>query len=236
MGAISEHLNSIKERIRSACINAGRPEGSVRLLAVSKTQASSSVEEAVLAGQSEFGENYLQEGIEKIQTLSHLRKQIQWHLIGPLQSNKTRLAAENFDWVQSIDRLKIAQRLSEQRPTNLPPLNVCVQINISHEPSKSGIFENDAIELCEAIAKLPRLTLRGLMAIPEPNSGNTPLKAMNELFVKIRTRLHHQGLAPSFDTLSLGMSDDLELAIIEGSTMVRIGTAIFGSRPKPAQN
>lgn len=236
MGTISEHLNNIKERIRSASQTAGRSEGSVRLLVVSKTQASSSVEEAVLAGQSEFGENYLQEGIEKIQALNHLRKKIQWHLIGPLQSNKTKLAAENFDWVQSIDRLKIAQRLSEQRPANLPPLNVCVQINISNEDSKSGISQNDAIELCEAIAKLPHLKLRGLMAIPEPNSGNAPLKAMNELFVKIRTRLHEQDLAPSFDTLSLGMSDDLELAIAEGSTMVRIGTAIFGSRLKSAQN
>lgn len=234
MSEISKHLNVIKERIHAATQIVGRPNGSVRLLAVSKTQTSSSVEEAVRSGQFEFGENYLQEGIDKIQALSHLREKIQWHLIGPLQSNKTKLAAENFDWVQSVDRLKIAQRLSEQRSSNLPLLNVCVQINISAEESKSGISENEALELCEAIAKLPHLNLRGLMAIPQPGSGNTPLKAMHDLFIKIKNRLHEQGLASSFDTLSLGMSDDLELAISEGSTMVRIGTAIFGSRPKSA--
>jgi hypothetical protein len=236
MSDISERLRDIKERIRKATQSAGRADLSVRLLAVSKMQTSNSVEEAVLAGQFEFGENYLQEGIDKIQALSHLREKIQWHLIGPLQSNKTKLAAENFDWIQSVDRLKIAQRLSEQRPANLPALNVCVQINISAEESKSGISENEAFALCETIAKLPHLALRGLMAIPQPNSGNAPLKAMHDLFINIKSQLNAQGLAPSFDTLSLGMSDDLELAIAEGSTMVRIGTAIFGSRPKSAQN
>ncbi len=234
MSEISVHLNQIKERIRSASLAVGRAEDPVRLLAVSKTQPSSSVEEAVLAGQFEFGENYLQEGVEKIQTLQHLRGKIQWHLIGPLQSNKTKLAAENFDWIQSVDRLKIAQRLSDQRPADLPALNVCVQINISNEESKSGATPAEALELCEAIAKLPHLSLRGLMAIPQANSGKPPLKAMHDLFVNIKAQLNNQGLASSFDTLSLGMSDDLELAIAEGSTMVRIGTAIFGSRAKAA--
>lgn len=231
MNSIAERLNHIHERINSACVRAQRSIHTVELLAVSKLQPSSMVEEAIQAGQISFGENYLQEGIEKIDALKHHREKIQWHLIGPLQSNKTKLAAEYFDWVQSVDRLKIAQRLSEQRPNKLKELNVCVQVNISHEESKSGVLENDALALCDQISKLPGLKLRGLMAIPAPGATPEIYLAMKHLFVSIKAHLNGQGLGSDFDTLSLGMSDDLELAIEYGSTMVRIGTAIFGARP-----
>jgi pyridoxal phosphate enzyme (YggS family) len=230
MNSIADRLKHIHERINSACVLAKRNTDTVELLAVSKLQPSSMVEEAFQAGQVSFGENYLQEGIEKIDALKHHREKIQWHLIGPLQSNKTKLAAEYFDWVQSIDRLKIAQRLSEQRPKNLKELNVCVQVNISHEESKSGVLADDALDLCDQISKLPGLKLRGLMTIPAPSSGPAIYQAMNDLFAKIKAHLNTQGLGGDFDTLSLGMSDDLELAIEYGSTMVRIGTAIFGAR------
>lgn len=231
MNSITERLNHIHERIDSACVRTQRNSHTVELLAVSKLQASSMVEEAFQAGQVSFGENYLQEGIEKIDALKHHREKIQWHLIGPLQSNKTKLAAEYFDWVQSVDRLKIAQRLSEQRPKNLKELNVCVQVNISHEESKSGVLENNALVLCDQVSTLPGLKLRGLMAIPALGAGPAIYQAMNDLFAKIKAHLNTQGLGGDFDTLSLGMSDDLELAIEYGSTMVRIGTAIFGARP-----
>jgi pyridoxal phosphate enzyme (YggS family) len=201
----------------------------VQLLAVSKNFDAETVQLAIAAGLTDFGENYLQEGLAKIAALP--RPNLRWHFIGPIQSNKTRSLAEQFDWVHSVDRLKIAQRLSEQRPTELPPLNVCVQVNISGEASKSGCTPDETLALCQAIAALPRLRLRGLMAIPAPAAPGTdtraPFRALRELFEQVRTVT---GLGAGFDTLSAGMSDDLEAAIAEGATMVRIGTAIFGSR------
>jgi pyridoxal phosphate enzyme (YggS family) len=230
MSHIAQNLQEILGRINHAVTKARRDSGSVKLLAVSKTQPTQSIRDAISAGQKDFGENYLQEAIEKISDLQEFRSDITWHLIGPLQSNKTRPAAESFDWVQSVDREKIALRLSEQRPDALKPLNVCVQINISGEATKSGITPDLALALCEQVARLPKLSLRGLMAIPEPGAQNMTLAAMKELFESIKAKLSSEKLAPNFDTLSLGMSDDLEEAIAAGSTMVRIGTAIFGKR------
>lgn len=230
MSHVAQNLREILARINGACLKANRNPGDVKLLAVSKTQPSQAIRDAISEGQRDFGENYLQEAIEKINELQEFRSDIAWHLIGPLQSNKTRPAAENFDWVQSVDREKIAQRLSEQRPDSLKPLNVCVQINISGEASKSGITPEEALELCEIVARLPKLNLRGLMAIPEPGANNMSLNSMHQLFDNIKFALLKNGLAPDFDTLSLGMSDDLEEAIAAGSTMVRVGTAIFGKR------
>lgn len=230
MNPIALNLQEINKRINDACTSSHRELKSVKLLAVSKTQPAQAVREAFLAGQTAFGENYLQEAIEKIEGLKEFRSQIEWHLIGPLQSNKTRPASENFDWVQSVDRQKIAERLSEQRPKHLDPLKVCVQINISGEDSKSGISPDEAVDLCIKVAKLPNLSLRGLMTIPEPGAKNMTLKSMKDMFELIKSNLHKENLAPDFDTLSLGMSDDLEDAIAAGSTMVRIGTAIFGKR------
>ena len=202
---------------------------SVTLLAVSKTFGAESVRDAVAAGEHRFGENYVQEGLDKIAALADLRGQIEWHLIGPLQSNKTRAVAEAFDWVHSVDRLKIAQRLSEQRPAHLAPLQVCLQVNISGEASKSGLAPDEVPAVARAVAALPRLVLRGLMAIPEPAADfaaqRTPHRALHELLA----RLCVDGLA-SLDTLSIGMSADLEAAIVEGATIVRVGSAIFGAR------
>jgi len=201
---------------------------SVTLLAVSKTFSATAVREAHAAGQLRFGENYVQEALTKMEQLGDLRSALEWHLIGPLQSNKTRVVAESFDWVHSVDRLKIAARLSEQRPTALPPLQVCIQVNISGETSKSGAAPAEVPALAKAVAQLPRLRLRGLMAVPEPapdfETQRLPHRALAELF----GQLCAQGLA--LDTLSMGMSADLEAAICEGATMVRVGTAIFGNR------
>lgn len=218
--------------MRKACARAGREPAGVRLLAVSKGFGPAAVGAAAAAGQREFGENYAQEGATKIAALAAAgRRDLVWHFIGPLQSNKTRLAAENFHWVQSVDRLKIAERLSAQRPPSLPPLNVCVQVNISGEASKSGCAPDETATLCAALARLPRLRLRGLMAIPAPASGETvrpAFRALRELYEDIRGR----GLVPAaeFDTLSMGMTADFEIAIEEGATLVRIGSAIFGPR------
>ena len=228
MPDLTHNLEAVRQRIASAAHAAGRDERSVELLAVSKTFPADDVRAAHAAGQRAFGENYVQEAIAKIETLADLRASLEWHFIGPLQSNKTRPVAEHFDWVHSVDRLKIAQRLSEQRPDNLPPLNVCLQINISGEASKSGVSIPEAVEVAQAIAALPRLTLRGLMAIPEP-AGDTdaqraPHRQLRELFERLRA----DGL--ELDTLSMGMSADLEAAVLEGATIVRIGTAIFGAR------
>lgn len=231
MSQIVDQLHQVQDRIDQACQRASRTIGSVTLLAVSKTHDASSIEQAFKAGQTHFGENYIQEAIEKIEQLKEYRDQISWHLIGPLQSNKTKIAAENFDWVQSVDRLKIAQRLSAQRPEHLSPLNICIQINISEEESKSGISASAATELCLAVAKLPHINLRGLMTIPEPGSDSSSFLAMYQLFKDIQKQLTQHHLAPTFDTLSMGMSDDLEPSIAAGSTMVRVGTAIFGKRP-----
>ena len=228
---IADNLQLVRERIARACEAATRPVQSVTLLAVSKTFGAAEVREAHAAGQRRFGENYVQEGLDKIATLADLRASIEWHLIGPLQSNKTRAVAQAFDWVHSVERLKTAQRLSEQRPDSLPPLNVCLQVNISGEASKSGLAPADVAATARAVAALPRLKLRGLMAIPEPVAGadlaaqRRPFRALRSLF----DRLVGEGLA--LDTISAGMSDDLEAAILEGATMVRIGSAIFGRRP-----
>lgn len=227
---ISENIQSVRSRIRQACVTADRPARDVTLLVVSKTFAAAAVREAFAAGERHFGENYVQEALDKIAALADLRAQIEWHMIGPLQSNKTRTVAEHFDWVHTVDRLKIAQRLSEQRPAGLPPLQVCLQVNISGEASKSGVAPADTLALALAVAKLPRLRLRGLMVIPEPEmdlaAQRAPLRVTRELLLQ----LQRSGL--DVDTLSMGMSADLEAAVLEGSTMVRIGTAIFGSRVK----
>lgn len=225
--SISQNLATISQQIQQYCQQANRPEQSVKLLAVSKTKPISAIAEAIEAGQCAFGENYVQEGIEKIQHFAE-NDTLEWHFIGLLQSNKTRVVAEHFDWVQTIDRLKIAQRLSEQRPERLPALNVLIQINISDEASKSGISAKEMVELATQISQLPRLKLRGLMAIPKPESEpeqqKIALAQMNELFLQLQSQFE------GIDTLSMGMSDDMPSAIECGSTMVRIGTAIFGAR------
>lgn len=227
MATIPDNIQQVRTRMESACAAAQRPAQGVELLCVSKTQGPQAVREAAAAGQRRFGENYVQEALEKIAALHDLRDRIEWHLIGPLQSNKTRAVAEHFDWVQSVDRLKTAQRLSEQRPAQLPPLQVCLQVNISGEASKGGVPPGEVAGLAAAVAALPRLRLRGLMAIPEPaaefEAQRRPHRALRELMASL-------GL-PGLDTLSMGMSADLEAAITEGSTLVRVGTAVFGQRP-----
>lgn len=228
MSHIAENLQEVRARIEQAAQAAHRPADAIHLLAVSKTFPADDVRAAFAAGQRAFGENYVQEALSKIEALADLRAPIEWHFIGPLQSNKTRPVAEHFDWVHSIDRLKIAQRLSEQRPEALPPLNVCLQVNVSGEASKSGAEPSEALALARAIAALPNLTLRGLMSIPEPaadlQAQRAPHRVLRTLFNTLRT----EGLA--LDTLSMGMSGDLEAAVLEGATIVRIGTAIFGKR------
>jgi len=230
MTMIATNLHHVRTRIAAACTTAGRPPEAVALLAVSKTFPPEAVREALAAGQVAFGENYVQEGVDKIAALSDVRTQLQWHCIGPLQSNKTRVVAEQFDWVHSIDRLKIAERLSAQRPAHLPPLQVCLQVNVDGGANKSGVAASDALALAQAVVALPRLRLRGVMAIPEPADG---FEAQRALFLQAREvyeRLRDAGIT-SLDTLSLGMSADLEAAVAAGSTMVRVGTAIFGGRP-----
>lgn len=230
MTTIEQRIRNVQQRIEKCCQNCGREATEVRLLAVSKTYDSSFIEQAMLAGQYAFGENYVQEGVEKIQLLAHYKKTnpLQWHFIGPLQSNKTALVAESFDWVHSIDRFKIAQRLSAQRPTHLPPLQVCLQVNTDAGPNKSGTHVSEVIELAKAVAQLPQLTLRGLMAIPEPYPTYQETLASHLLLKAIFNDLNEQGF--QLDTLSMGMSADLEAAIEAGSTMVRVGSAIFGAR------
>lgn len=223
---LSARLQNLVIRIARAAEAAGRDAADVRLLAVSKTWPADSVREAAAAGQRAFGENYVQEGAEKVDALAGLG--LEWHFIGPLQSNKTRQVANRFAWVHSIDRLKIAERLSAQRDVHLPPLAVCIQVNVSGEASKSGVAPDELPALAHAVAALPRLRLRGLMAIPEPTSDVALQRARFAALRALRDRLNAEGLA--LDTLSMGMSDDLEAAIAEGSTMVRVGTAIFGSR------
>jgi pyridoxal phosphate enzyme (YggS family) len=230
MGSIDSNLQEVKQRIASACLAAGRDAQSVTLLAVSKTFGAEAVRLAQAAGQREFGENYVQEALAKIEALTDLRSVLEWHLIGPLQSNKTRAVAEAFDWVHSVDRLKIAQRLAEQRPPQLPPLQICLQVNISGEASKSGLLPAEAAEVAAAVAALPheRIRLRGLMAIPEPVGDPAAMRVPHRALRELLARLNDGGLA--LDTLSMGMSADLEAAVAEGSTVVRVGTAIFGGR------
>lgn len=228
MATIANNLQLVRNRIQAACAQTGRPADSVTLLAVSKTFPAVTVRDAFHAGQRWFGENYVQEALDKIDELADLREQITWHLIGPLQSNKTRVVAEHFDWVQSVDRLKIAQRLSEQRPAHLPPLQVCIQVNTSGEESKSGVAPGEALALAQAVTALPRLQLRGVMALPAP-SPDPAVQA--EALAQVRVvfeQLRAAGL--SLDVLSMGMSADLEAAVAQGSTMVRVGTALFGQR------
>ena len=222
-------LQQVRHRIARACAAAGRPVQAVTLLAVSKTFGADAVRALVAEGQTAFGENYVQEALAKIDALADLRPRLEWHLIGPLQSNKTRVVAEAFDWVHSIDRLKIAERLSEQRPAALAPLQVCLQVNISGEDSKSGVAPADVPALARAVAALPRLRLRGLMAIPEPAADFAAQRVPHRALRLLMDELRGQGLA--LDTLSMGMSADLEAAVAEGATLVRVGTAIFGGRP-----
>ena len=232
MTSVIGNLKTVLNRIGDACQQAGRPVDSVTLLAVSKTFPAGAVRDAFDAGCRQFGENYVQEALDKIADLADLRSQITWHLIGPLQSNKTRPVAEAFDWVHSVDRLKIAQRLSEQRPAGLPPLQVCLQVNISGETSKSGMLPAEVPAVARAVAALPRLRLRGLMAIPEPAEGEAAQRAPHRALRELLVALNDDGLA--LDTLSMGMSADLEAAVAEGATIVRVGTAIFGGRTYPA--
>jgi hypothetical protein len=229
---ISHNLQLVSHRIKQACAAADRALDEVTLLAVSKTFGFEAVREAAACGQFRFGENYVQEALDKMDALRDARasggQALEWHLIGPLQSNKTRPVAERFDWVHSVDRLKIAQRLSEQRPAGLPPLNVLVQVNTSGEDSKSGIAPAEAPALARAIALLPRLQLRGLMALPAPSPEEAAQHAAHHGLKTLFDTLRAEGLP--LDTLSMGMSADLEAAIAEGATMVRVGTAIFGGR------
>ncbi|NWC93575.1 MULTISPECIES: YggS family pyridoxal phosphate-dependent enzyme [unclassified Pseudomonas] len=223
MSTIADNIGLVSERIRAAAQAAQRDADSVHLLAVSKTKPADAVREAYAAGMRDFGENYLQEALGKQAELTDLP--LSWHFIGPIQSNKTRAIAENFAWVHSVDRLKIAQRLSEQRPADLPPLNICIQVNVSGEASKSGCTPADLPALADAISALPRLKLRGLMAIPEPTDDRAEQDAA---FATVRDL--QAGLNLPLDTLSMGMSHDLESAIAQGATWVRIGTALFGAR------
>ena len=228
MAMIADKIAQVRARIARACAGAGRDVQSVTLLCVGKTFPPAALREAFEAGERCFGENYVQEGIDKIAVLADLRGAIEWHLVGPLQSNKTRVVAEQFDWVHSIDRVKTAQRLNEQRPAHLAPLQVCLQVNISAQASKSGVAPADLAGLAHAVAGLPRLRLRGLMAIPEPAADSERRRAPYRALRGLRDALGESGLA--LDTLSMGMSDDLEAAIAEGATLVRIGSAIFGAR------
>jgi len=230
MTTISSHLQAVHARIAAAAERAGRPAGDIRLLAVSKTFPAQRVREAAAAGQRAFGESYVQEGLAKMAALADMN--LEWHFIGPLQSNKTRPVAEHFAWAHGIDRLKIAERLAEARGAcapPLPPLQVCLQVNVSGEASKHGVTPDDALTLAHAVAALPNLRLRGLMAIPEPTDDMTLARQRFASLRALRDALNRkEGLA--LDTLSMGMSHDLEAAILEGATIVRVGTAIFGER------
>lgn len=229
MNDIAHNLAQVRDKISAAAAQCGRAPEEVTLLAVSKTKPVSAVEEAIAAGQRAFGENYVQEGVEKIRHFQQAgATDLQWHFIGPLQSNKSRLVAEHFDWCHTVDRLRIASRLSEQRPADMAPLNVLIQVNISDEDSKSGIPPEAVDELAAEVAALPGLVLRGLMAIPAPESEYVRQFAVAQRMAVAFGRLKAQ--YATVDTLSLGMSDDMEAAIAAGSTMVRIGTAIFGAR------
>jgi len=242
MGSIGSNLQEVKRRIAAACAAASRDVNSVTLLAVSKAFPAAAVREAFAAGAHAFGENYVQEALAKIAALADLRAQVQWHLIGPLQSNKTRPVAETFDWVHTVDRAKIAERLAEQRPVGLPPLELCLQVNIGGEASKSGVVPAQLPALAAAVAALPaeRVRLRGLMSIPEPTPDPAQQRRqhaeLRRLLVELRARLHldrpadRRQTGHRLDTLSMGMSADLEAAIAEGSTLVRVGSAIFGTR------
>lgn len=227
MTSIRERLQAVQASIETAALHAGRSPGSVQLLAVSKTQPPAALRAAFKAGQHSFGENYLQEALHKQAELTDLA--IEWHFIGPIQSNKTALIAQNFSWVHGVDRRKIAERLAAARPAAAPPLQICLQVNVSGEASKSGLAPQAVVELAQAIQSLPRLRLRGLMAIPAPETDFERQRAQFARIHRIFQQLQQQGFA--LDTLSIGMSADFAAAIAEGATIVRIGTAIFGPRP-----
>ena len=226
MTTIAANLQAVRERIARAARDAGRSPSAIALIAVSKSWPAACIAEACACGQRAFGESYLQEAWEKIVCLEHLP--IEWHFIGPIQSNKTRTLAERFEWVHSLTREKIAQRLNDARPAALPALNVCIQVNVSGEASKSGVQPGEELALARAISTLPRLKLRGLMAVPEPTSDISRQRQRFALLRELKNGLAAAGFA--LDTLSMGMSDDFEAAILEGATMVRVGTAIFGPR------
>ena len=228
MTTIRTNLQRVRARMAAACAAAQRDVKEVRLLAVAKTFGPEAVREACSAGQVAFGENYIQEAVEKMALLADLP--LEWHCIGPIQSNKTRLVAAHFDWAHTVDRLKVAQRLSEQRPDGMAPLQVCIQVNIDGGPTKSGVAPQEMLALARAVARLPRIALRGLMTIPEPVAGFEAQKAVHLRAKALYDSLRDAGLA--LDTLSMGMTADLEAAIAAGSTMVRVGTAIFGGRPR----
>ena len=230
MSTIAQNLQAVDDSIRTAAGAAGRARDDVRLLAVSKTFPAEAVLEAIAAGQSAFGENYLQEALDKIAAVSRALpgRAVEWHFIGPIQSNKTRPIAASFDWVHTVERLKIAQRLSEQRPVELPLLNICLQVNISGEASKSGAAPEELLDLAQHVAQLPRLRLRGLMAIPEPETDVHKQRAAFARLRMLADSVRAKGIA--LDTLSMGMSGDLAAAVAEGATIVRVGSAIFGSR------
>ena len=241
MSSITDRLMAVRHRIDTAAEHFHRDPRSIALIAVSKTFPASAIEEAMRSGQKAFGENYVQEAIEKIQRLEQLRPLLEWHFIGPLQSNKTSDIAKYFDWIHTIDRERIAQRLSDQRQAHrhLGPLQACIQVNISKEASKSGVLPNETMQFCKHVASLPGLVLRGLMAIPAPNTSGQeqrePFAALRYLFEDIRMQTQRVPGFKDFDTLSMGMSDDLEAAIAEGATMVRVGSAIFGERKVSAK-
>jgi pyridoxal phosphate enzyme (YggS family) len=230
MTTIQANLQTVRDRIAAACAAARRPVNDVTLLAVSKTFGPEAVRAAHAAGQRAFGENYIQEAVDKIGQLADLP--LEWHCIGPIQSNKTRLVAQHFQWAHTVDRLKIAQRLSEQRPAGLPPLNVCLQVNTDGGPTKAGVAPSEVAALARAVAALPNLRLRGLMTIPDPVEGFEAQRALHAQATRLFEELKAQGLP--LDTLSMGMTADLEAAIAAGSTLVRVGTAIFGGRQRPA--
>lgn len=230
MTMIERNLQTVRARVAAACSAAGRAPGEVTLLAVSKTFGPEAVAAAHAAGQTAFGENYIQEAVQKISQLRHLP--LQWHCIGPIQSNKTRLVAEHFDWVHTVDRFKTAQRLSEQRPAHLPALQVCIQVNVDGGASKSGVLAQEALALARQVALLPNLRLRGVMSIPEPAPDFAAACALFASVKAVFDTLKAEGQA--LDTLSMGMSADLEAAIHSGSTLVRVGTAIFGGRARVA--
>ena len=230
MSSIADNIGSVTRRIQKATLKAGRKANSVHLLAVSKKRPAVDLRAAYNAGQRAFGESYVQEALDKMEALTDLDT-IEWHFIGPVQSNKTRQIAEAFHWVHSVDRIKIADRLNEQRDSTLPPLNICLQVNINNEETKSGCALEDLTELADAIEEMPNLSLRGLMAIPDPDQPEAELRSSFRKLANALKKLRQEAPASGpLDTLSMGMSDDLEMAIEEGSTWVRVGTALFGPR------
>ena len=233
MTTLQDNLQAVQSRIAAACLACGRNPAEVTLLAVSKTFGADAVQEVAACGQEDFGENYIQEGVDKItflQSAENANKPLIWHCIGPIQSNKTKYVAEFFSWAHTVDRLKIAQRLNDQRLEHLPPLNVCLQVNIDGGATKSGVAPQDVLELAKQVTQLPRLVLRGLMTIPDPVEGFEAQVALHAKARALFDQMRDEVNTPHFDTLSMGMTSDLEAAIHAGSTMVRVGTAIFGGR------